>query len=84
VVAACFHETTTIGLRVAIEQRATLPRRQAIADGIAVKRVRRPDGSVTAKAEIDAAKGAGGADRRDRLRRRAADAAASKPWEDES
>lgn len=83
VIAACFVETTTIGLRYAIQQRAVLPRVLETSGGVPVKRVRRPDGSVTVKAEIDAVRAEGGAERRDRLRRRAADLAAGKPWEDE-
>lgn len=79
-VAACFHETTTIGLRIALQERAALPRRQ---DG-GVKRVRRPDGTITAKADSDAARDAGGAAARDRRRRDAADAALRQPWEEET
>jgi uncharacterized protein (TIGR00299 family) protein len=50
----CFVETATIGLRWRIEQRATLDRR-VDADGspIRIKRVERPDGTATAKAESD-------------------------------
>ncbi len=83
VIAACFDETTTIGLRFAIEQRAVLPRRQSDKAGVSVKRVRRPDGSVTTKADIEAVRDAGGAAERDRLRRHAADKAADEPWEEQ-
>ncbi|MCC7045532.1 MAG: LarC family nickel insertion protein [Alphaproteobacteria bacterium] len=83
VIAACFEETTTIGLRYTSAQRAVLPRVLETSDGVPVKRVRRPDGSVTVKTEIDAARAEGGAAQRERLRRRAADLAAGKPWEEE-
>jgi uncharacterized protein (DUF111 family) len=55
-VAACFRETTTIGLRHRIVDGATLPRRQSIVDvagqPVRVKTVERPGGR-TAKAEAD-------------------------------
>jgi hypothetical protein len=82
VIAACFSETTTIGLRVAPARRAVLPRRQSDRGGVPVKRVRRPGGVLTAKADVEAARRAGGAAERDRLRRRAADAAGVDPWEE--
>jgi uncharacterized protein (DUF111 family) len=50
----CFIETSTIGLRWRIEQRATLDRSvDAWGSAIRVKRVDRPDGTTTAKAESD-------------------------------
>ena len=50
----CFIETSTIGLRWRIEQRATLDRSaDTTASAIRVKRVDRPDGVTTAKAESD-------------------------------
>ena len=50
----CFVETSTIGLRWRIEQRATLDRSvETAASAIRVKRVDRPDGATTAKAESD-------------------------------
>ena len=50
----CFIETSTIGLRWRIEQRATLDRSaDTTASAIRVKRVDRPDGATTAKAESD-------------------------------
>jgi pyridinium-3,5-bisthiocarboxylic acid mononucleotide nickel chelatase len=56
VVERCFLETATIGLRVADEQRATLPRRLARAEadgvGIRIKTTERM-GRVTTKAESD-------------------------------
>lgn len=50
---ACLTETATIGLRWRIESRRVLPRE---ATGSA-KRVRRPDGSTTVKADADALSG---------------------------
>jgi pyridinium-3,5-bisthiocarboxylic acid mononucleotide nickel chelatase len=50
----CFVETSTIGLRWRIEQRATLDRSsETAASAIRIKRVNRPDGTTTAKAESD-------------------------------
>ncbi len=72
VIAACFSETTTLGLRWEISRRAILERRQA--DG--VKLVRRPEGVTTAKAEMDqAAAGDGGHAGRMARRRASEDAA---------
>ena len=50
----CFIETSTIGLRWRAEQRSTLERRadQSTSD-IRVKRVNRPGGATTGKAESD-------------------------------
>ncbi|MDH3663498.1 MAG: LarC family nickel insertion protein, partial [Alphaproteobacteria bacterium] len=54
VIAACFAETTTLGVRWHVEQRATLARTLARSDdGIAVKLAERPGGRTTAKAESD-------------------------------
>lgn len=51
---ACFTETTTIGLRERIENRALLPRREETSpDGLAVKVVKRPGGLFTAKTASD-------------------------------
>lgn len=84
VIAACFRETTTIGLRITAERRAALIRRHDTTDaGIAVKRARRPGGAVTAKAEIDSARDAEGAAGRERLRHAAEQEALKKPWKDE-
>ncbi|MBE7210143.1 MAG: LarC family nickel insertion protein [Gluconacetobacter diazotrophicus] len=56
-VAACFAETTTIGLRTHAVAGRALPRRsvRVAVDGgtVAVKLVRRPDGTETGKAEAD-------------------------------
>lgn len=49
----CFEETTTIGLRWRLEHRLVLPRTQVIREGLRIKRVERPGGATTAKAEID-------------------------------
>lgn len=48
----CFQQTTTIGIRLHLEARLILPRHEiATADGLRVKRVRRP-GGTTAKTDI--------------------------------
>jgi hypothetical protein len=67
---ACFEETSTIGLRHRLEDRIVLPRREQTGpDGIAVKIVERPGGSVTAKAAMeDIGTHADGHDERQRLR----------------
>jgi len=49
----CFLETTTIGLRWHLEQRLVLPRMPLERNGLRIKRVERPDGWTTTKAEID-------------------------------
>jgi pyridinium-3,5-bisthiocarboxylic acid mononucleotide nickel chelatase len=85
VIAACFRETTTLGLRMATVQRATLPRvRAAGADGVPVKRARRPGGTVTGKAESDAVKERDGTAGREAARRRAEDSVADEPWDDKT
>jgi uncharacterized protein (DUF111 family) len=57
VIARCFLETSTIGLRVAEEQRVVLPRllARAAADGIeiGIKTVERGGTTTTTKAESD-------------------------------
>ena len=74
-IAACFSETTTIGLRFQTVQGAALPRVAETVDidgrSLRVKLVQRPDGSVTAKTE--ASDVAGDADHASRveLRRQA-------------
>ncbi|MCB8877746.1 nickel pincer cofactor biosynthesis protein LarC [Acidisoma silvae] len=52
VAAACFSETSTIGLRWHVERRKTLPRHAVNVDGVRVKAVTRGDG-VSRKAESD-------------------------------
>jgi uncharacterized protein (TIGR00299 family) protein len=78
-VAACFRETTTIGLRTHGVQGRALPRRMAsvAVDGtpVRVKLVERP-GGVTGKAEADDALAAPSQAARARLRRRAEEMAA--------
>jgi hypothetical protein len=78
VIERCFVETTTIGLRWRIEERAVLAREVvevATSDGrIPVKIVTRPDGLRTAKGEIDQVSGDEHATRSSR--RRAAEAQA--------
>jgi uncharacterized protein (TIGR00299 family) protein len=54
--AACFAETTTLGLRISRVMRRTLARRDVTLDGepaLRVKLARRPSGEITAKAEMD-------------------------------
>ncbi len=77
---ACFQETTTLGVRVATEERRTLARRDASfasAEGaVRVKSARRPSGQVTAKAEMDDLAGVTGGHAAREERRREAEAAA--------
>ncbi len=57
VMAACFNETTTLGIRKTWEQRAVLPRSSVAVklDGVLyhAKVGQRPDGRLSAKAELD-------------------------------
>jgi len=68
----CFAETTTLGVRMERVRRRTLPRKiTSMDDGggtVRVKSAVRPDGSVTAKADVDDLAAAG--DHRERSRRR--------------
>lgn len=50
---ACLVETTTLGVRVERLGRVVLSREQALVDGVRTKRVTRPDGTVTVKADSD-------------------------------
>ena len=57
VIDACFLQTTTIGLRWRIERRVTLRRDSVDIDDQGAKTVRRPDGTITVKADMDALAG---------------------------
>lgn len=67
VTAACFHETTTLGLRLQLNERLVLPRREASSGaGVRVKIAERPAGR-SAKAELrDLADGDGHSGRQSR------------------
>jgi uncharacterized protein (TIGR00299 family) protein len=75
VIAGCFRETTTIGMRYRLERGATLPRRMTEvvvnSQPLRIKVVERPGVGTTAKADIDGAVAAGGHASRTRLRRTA-------------
>lgn len=73
VIDACFAETATIGLRWSIAARAELARDETHVDGVGVKRVHRPGGVTTAKAELDDLAGLPLSERQ--ARRRSAEAA---------
>ena len=53
IIGRCFDETTTLGVRHTVVERAVLPRHVVDQEDVPVKLVRRP-GGVTAKADIDA------------------------------
>jgi len=82
VIAACFAETTTLGVRHQLIARSVLGRSEAaVAVGgaqLRVKIARRPGGAMSAKAESDDLRGAGGRSEREALRREG-EAAALKP-----
>lgn len=74
VTAACFAETTTLGVRHQLVARSVLARRQTTmidADGapVRVKIAERPDGALSAKAESEDLRAAGGRGAREKLRR---------------
>ncbi|MEM8948647.1 MAG: LarC family nickel insertion protein [Pseudomonadota bacterium] len=72
VIAACFAETTTLGIRWHVEQRVTLARHMSSADdGVAVKLAERPGGRITAKAESDGLRDVGDHADREQARRSA-------------
>ena len=76
VIAACFAETTTLGIRWHVEQRVVLARQMSSADdGIAVKLAERPGGRITVKAESDGLRDVGDHTDRERIRRSAEEAA---------
>ncbi len=67
----CFLETTTLGLRLDLNTRMILRRREAAVEiggrRVPLKFAERPDGSVTGKVEADALAGQEGHHQRDRL-----------------
>lgn len=67
----CFLETSTLGLRLTLDSRMILRRREAALDidgeRLAVKYAERPDGRVTGKLEADALAGQEGHHRREAL-----------------
>ena len=67
----CLVETTSLGVRMRLERRLTLPREAGEAAGVRTKRAIRPDGTPTVKAEMDDIAGAGDAAARARRRREA-------------
>jgi uncharacterized protein (TIGR00299 family) protein len=69
VIDACLAETATIGLRYRIEQRRVLQRHSIEANGTPGKRVQRPGGGITQKADADALAGVGDFAARRRRRR---------------
>ncbi len=69
----CLAETSTIGVRMREERRMILAREHGERDGVRVKRATRPDGSQTAKAEMDDIAMAGDHAARQRLRRQIED-----------
>ena len=72
VVRLCMAETTTIGVRWAIQSRSVLPRVDATtSSGTRVKAARRPDGRQSVKAEIDDLSTLGDHQTREEHRRRA-------------
>jgi uncharacterized protein (DUF111 family) len=76
-VAACFRQTTTLGLRMRVEARAILAREEVEAGGLRVKIAERPGGR-TAKAESDEVADDPGGHRARSAARRAAEAEALK------
>lgn len=78
VAAACFAETTTIGLRWHRAHRFELKRTAAQAGGVRVKVVARPDGRTTAKAEVEDIRDAAGGQSGRAAARAVAEAAALK------
>jgi len=78
VTAACFSETTTLGLRVALIERAVLPRRvieTGAPNDVRVKLATRPGGRRTAKTEADDVAARANRHARDAARKQAAAAA---------
>jgi pyridinium-3,5-bisthiocarboxylic acid mononucleotide nickel chelatase len=80
IVAACFAETTTLGVRRQLLARSVLEREETAVGAAAgakvrVKLARRPDGEMSAKAESDDLRAGGGRSGRERLRRKSEAAA---------
>ena len=79
VIAACFAETTTLGVRHQLIARSVLARSEttiaAAGAKVRVKLARRPGGVLSAKAESDDVRAAGGRSERERLRRESETAA---------
>ena len=75
VIRLCFLQTTTLGVRWTVSQRATLKRETVVAgdnsDSVSVKIARRPDGQVSAKSEIEDIRDSGNHDQRQARRREA-------------
>jgi pyridinium-3,5-bisthiocarboxylic acid mononucleotide nickel chelatase len=74
IVAACFAETTTLGVRHQLLARSVLARHEttiagADARAVRVKLARRPDGALSAKAEIEDVRAGGERSGRESLRR---------------
>jgi uncharacterized protein (TIGR00299 family) protein len=74
VIAACFAETTTLGVRHQLLARSVLARHETAIAGIdggsvRVKLAQRPDGALSAKAESDDVRAGGGHSGREALRR---------------
>ncbi len=81
---ACFEQTTTLGLRHGLIERATLPRAMVTGDDARVKLAMRPSGRRSAKPESDDLAGvAGGHKARDAARRRATVAALGDEGDDD-
>jgi len=83
IVAACFAETSTLGVRRQLIARSVLERKETTVTAAAgakvrVKLARRPDGAMSAKAESDDLRAGGARGGREALRR-ASEAAALEP-----
>jgi uncharacterized protein (TIGR00299 family) protein len=69
----CFHETTTLGLRMADVRRHTLARSAAVVEAegrsLALKHAHRGDGAASLKVEAESLRAVSGHEERERLRR---------------
>lgn len=74
VAAACFAETTTLGVRHRVLDRIVLDRTESAPDGLRLKAVTRPDGRTSIKVDMDDLARSGDRLDRERLRRRAEEA----------